>query len=57
MSVLSSSVLKHEIILRRTSELDQIVQVSGHDFIDFVDEYVVENMVDNLVLFEQLEQD
>lgn len=32
----------------------------GYDFVDivdFVDWYVIENVVDNLVLFEQLEQD
>lgn len=43
-----------------TSELDQIVHVFGHGSVDVVhsvDWYIIENMVDNLERFKQLEQD
>ena len=35
---------------------DQIVQASGHDSVDYVDLYVIENTVDNPVLLEQPEK-
>lgn len=57
LSILNSYVLKKETIPHRISELDQIVLVSGHNFVDYVDGYVFENVVDNLVLLEQLDQD
>lgn len=44
-------VLKQEIILYSSLELDQIVRASRHDSIDL---YVVKNAVNNSVLLEQL---
>lgn len=43
--------------MHRASKWDQIAPVLGHNSVDYVDECVTENMVDNLVLLEKLEQD
>lgn len=49
----NSSILKQEITLYSSLEYDQIVRTYGHDSVDYVDLYIVENAVDNLVLLEQ----
>lgn len=40
----------------RSLELDQIMRACGHDSVDSLDLYVVENAVDNSVLLEHSEQ-
>lgn len=46
----NSSELKQEITMYRSLELDQIVRTSEHHYVDYVVSFVVEYVVDNLVL-------
>ena len=50
------SELKQEITLYRSLELDQTVRASGHDSVDFVDLYVVEDAVNGSVLLKRTKQ-